>query len=109
METGIAIEPKPVVTAPPPPVVEPPLQTPPSEPIYPDSPAHASAPPLSSLDGASAAVGGLKLKEQATQMILDALANSATRQEVSDKLGISPRTLRYKIARLKEAGYEIPA
>ncbi|MBT7308468.1 MAG: sigma-54-dependent Fis family transcriptional regulator, partial [Gammaproteobacteria bacterium] len=34
METGIAIEPKPVVTAPPPPVVEPPLQTPPSEPIY---------------------------------------------------------------------------
>ncbi len=48
------------------------------------------------------------LKEQETQMILEALANSMTRQEVSDKLGISPRTLRYKIARLKEAGYEIP-
>ncbi len=51
---------------------------------------------------------GTKLKEQETRMILDALASSASRQEVAEKLGISPRTLRYKIARLKEAGIEIP-
>ncbi len=59
-------------------------------------------------DAPQAAVPSGSLKEQETQMILDALANSLTRQEVSEKLGISPRTLRYKIARLKEAGYEIP-
>ncbi len=58
-------------------------------------------------DAPQAAVPSGSLKEQETQMILDALANSLTRQEVSEKLGISPRTLRYKIARLKEAGYEI--
>ncbi|HIJ29937.1 MAG: sigma-54-dependent Fis family transcriptional regulator [Gammaproteobacteria bacterium] len=77
------------------------------------SPVEPQAPPLAQpasqetpfVAGAGA---GMKLKEQETQMILDALESSATRQEVSDKLGISPRTLRYKIARLKEAGHQIP-
>jgi two-component system response regulator FlrC len=40
-------------------------------------------------------------------MILDALKSCATRQEVAEKLGISPRTLRYKVARMKDAGYDI--
>ncbi len=65
----------------------------------------------STTDGNVGAVGdgaGMSLKDRETQLILDALAKSATRQEVSEKLGISPRTLRYKIARLKEQGYEIP-
>ncbi len=57
----------------------------------------------------SAPAAGGSLKEYETQMILDALANSMTRQEVAEKLGISPRTLRYKIAKLKDAGYEIPS
>jgi len=32
-----------------------------------------------------------------------------SRKLAAEKLGLSPRTLRYKIARLREAGYEIPA
>lgn len=58
-------------------------------------------------DNGGAALSG-SLKEQETQMILEALASCSTRQEVAEKLGISPRTLRYKVARLKDAGYEIP-
>ena len=58
-------------------------------------------------DDASAAALSGNLKERETQMILDALKSCATRQEVAEKLGISPRTLRYKVARMKDAGYDI--
>ncbi len=66
------------------------------------------APTESPASPSTAGASGMSLKDQETQMILEALANSSSRQEVSDKLGISPRTLRYKIARLREAGYDIP-
>jgi two-component system response regulator FlrC len=43
-------------------------------------------------------------------LILDALrAGRGNRREVAEKLGISQRTLRYKLARLREAGIEVPA
>jgi two-component system response regulator FlrC len=43
-------------------------------------------------------------------LILDALrAGGASRREVAARLGISPRTLRYKLARLREAGIDVPA
>ncbi len=43
------------------------------------------------------------------QLILDALAQGrGSRKRAAEILGISPRTLRYKIARLREAGVEIP-
>lgn len=43
------------------------------------------------------------------QIILDALkAFRGNRKKVSDKLGISPRTLRYKLAKMREEGFEIP-
>jgi two-component system, response regulator FlrC len=43
-------------------------------------------------------------------LILDALrAGNGSRREVAEKLGISPRTLRYKLARLREAGIDVPA
>lgn len=51
---------------------------------------------------------GMSLKDRERQLILDALASGITRQAVAEKLGISPRTLRYKIARMKEEGVEIP-
>ncbi|HSM28834.1 MAG TPA: helix-turn-helix domain-containing protein, partial [Thioalkalivibrio sp.] len=39
------------------------------------------------------------------QLILDALrAERGRRKEAAARLGISPRTLRYKLARLREAG-----
>ena len=41
-------------------------------------------------------------------LILDALrAGNGSRREVAERLGISPRTLRYKIARLRAAGLDI--
>jgi two-component system response regulator FlrC len=43
-------------------------------------------------------------------LILDALRNhQGSRREAAEHLGISPRTLRYKLARLREAGVDVPA
>ena len=42
-------------------------------------------------------------------LILDALRSGSPRREVAERLGISPRTLRHKLARLREAGVEVPA
>ena len=52
---------------------------------------------------------GGELKQQEFQIILDALIEyRGNRQEVATKLGISPRTLRYKIAKMCELGMIIP-
>jgi two-component system response regulator FlrC len=43
-------------------------------------------------------------------LILDALrTGQGNRREAAVRLGISPRTLRYKLARLREAGIDVPA
>jgi two-component system response regulator FlrC len=43
-------------------------------------------------------------------VILQALrAANGSRREVAEKLGISPRTLRYKLARIRDSGIEVPA
>ena len=50
-----------------------------------------------------------ELKQQEYQIILDALAQfGGSRQKVAEQLGISPRTLRYKLAKMRENGYIIP-
>ena len=49
----------------------------------------------------------LRTREQ--QLILDALESAGTRKDAAARLGISPRTLRYKIARLRESGIAVPA
>lgn len=52
---------------------------------------------------------GKELKQQEFQIILDTLKEfNGSRQAVAEKLQISPRTLRYKIAKMREEGYEIP-
>ena len=49
----------------------------------------------------------LKLKER--ELIVAALeAGNGSRKDVASRLGISPRTLRYKLARLRDAGMGIP-
>jgi two-component system response regulator FlrC len=41
-------------------------------------------------------------------LIVDALHRAGNRQKAAELLGVSPRTLRYKIARLRSAGIPIP-
>lgn len=80
--------------------------------LEPDPPGAAdlplpAAPPLSAApDGALA-----RTRERAErEVLLQALsAPQATRSAVARRLGISPRTLRYKLARLRAAGVEVPA
>jgi two-component system response regulator FlrC len=43
------------------------------------------------------------------QLILSAIQSTLSRMDAARKLGISPRTLRYKIARLRESGLALEA
>ena len=57
---------------------------------------------------ASSLAGSLVQAER--DLILDALrSHQGSRREAAVRLGISPRTLRYKLARLREAGIDVPA
>lgn len=59
------------------------------------------------LEEPSVLVSDLKDREQ--QLILDALyAGDGSRKYAAEKLGISPRTLRYKLARMRDNGVPIP-
>ena len=52
---------------------------------------------------------GNELRQQEHQIILDTLiACQGSRKDVAEKLGISPRTLRYKLARMRDVGIEVP-
>ncbi len=52
---------------------------------------------------------GNELRQQEHQIILDTLiACQGSRKEVAERLGISPRTLRYKLARMRDVGIEVP-
>jgi two-component system response regulator FlrC len=51
--------------------------------------------------------GTLRAAEK--QILLGALRAGENRREVAARLGISPRTLRYKLARLRSAGIDVPA
>ncbi|MDX1697488.1 MAG: sigma-54 dependent transcriptional regulator, partial [Thiohalobacterales bacterium] len=49
------------------------------------------------------------LREKERELIIQALeAGNGSRKDAAARLGISPRTLRYKIARLRDAGLELP-
>jgi two-component system response regulator FlrC len=51
-----------------------------------------------------------ELKDKENSIILDMLtACHGKRKDVADKLGMSPRTLRYKLAKMREMGIELPA
>jgi two-component system response regulator FlrC len=61
---------------------------------------------------ASATVNSLasSLDQAERDLILDALrSGQGNRREAAERLGISQRTLRYKLARLREAGIDVPA
>lgn len=64
-------------------------------------------PPSDADTDACALRSDLRSKEE--ELILAALREGkGTRKDVAERLGISPRTLRYKIARLRDAGVSIP-
>ncbi|WP_318516849.1 sigma-54-dependent transcriptional regulator [Photobacterium leiognathi] len=53
---------------------------------------------------------GSELREQEFSIILETLVScDGSRKDVAEQLGISPRTLRYKLAKMRDAGIEIPA
>ena len=58
---------------------------------------------------APAAESGGELKEHERRLILGALAEGkGSRKFAAEKLGISPRTLRYKLARMRDQGIAVP-
>jgi two-component system, response regulator FlrC len=68
------------------------------------APARVTAPVISL---GKALRGSLQATE--SRLLMDALRAGESRAEVAEKLGISPRTLRYKLARLRSAGMDVPA
>jgi two-component system response regulator FlrC len=51
---------------------------------------------------------GEDMRQHEYQLIIDALkATNGSRKEASEKLGISPRTLRYKLAKMREIGLDL--
>jgi len=52
---------------------------------------------------------GEEMKLQEFQIILDTLIEcGGSRQECAERLGMSPRTLRYKLSKMREAGFVVP-
>jgi two-component system, response regulator FlrC len=67
------------------------------------------APGAAAEDAAIRSLAG-SLVQAERDLILDALrSHQGSRREAAERLGISPRTLRYKLARLREAGIDVPA
>ncbi|MFA5678512.1 MAG: sigma-54 dependent transcriptional regulator [Pseudomonas sp.] len=59
---------------------------------------------------AAVSVGGLgqDVKQREFQLIIDVLrAERGRRKEAAERLGISPRTLRYKLAQMRDAGVDV--
>lgn len=66
----------------------------------------ASAPVTAALEDSGL---GEDLRSRERRLILEALqAGRGSRKFAAERLGISPRTLRYKLARMREAGIDIP-
>ncbi len=62
----------------------------------------------SKLSNSGAGLGG-ELRDQEFAIIMETLIEcNGRRKEMAEKLGISPRTLRYKLAKMRDAGMDIP-
>ncbi|PWB33575.1 sigma-54-dependent Fis family transcriptional regulator [Pseudomonas sp. SDI] len=66
--------------------------------------------PVASAEPADAGGLGDDLRRHEFQMIIDTLrAERGRRKEAAERLGISPRTLRYKLAQMRDAGMDVEA
>ncbi len=62
------------------------------------------------VDAESAGALGDDLRRREFQMIIDTLRSErGRRKEAAERLGISPRTLRYKLAQMRDAGMDVEA
>ncbi|MEE2731437.1 MAG: sigma-54 dependent transcriptional regulator [Pseudomonadota bacterium] len=60
------------------------------------------------MDGSEGSVLGEDLKKREFELIIDTLRNlGGSKKRTAEKLGISPRTLRYKLARMREYGIDV--
>ena len=75
---------------------------------HPDSITPAAEPPPMAVVPESAGALGDDLRRREFQLILDTLrAERGRRREAAERLGISPRTLRYKLAQMRDAGMDV--
>ncbi len=76
----------------------------------PQQPMLAVVPSAAAVEMPSAEAGALgdDLRRHEFQMIIDTLrAERGRRKEAAERLGISPRTLRYKLAQMRDAGMDV--
>lgn len=72
------------------------------------SPIMADDNPMNSPDTLDGAALGQDLRQREFEIILQTLKReNGSKKETAKRLGISPRTLRYKMARLRDEGYEL--
>ena len=80
--------------------------TPPAQPLL--AVVANSAPAPQDASQAEAGALGDDLRRHEFQMIIDTLrAERGRRKEAAERLGISPRTLRYKLAQMRDAGMDV--
>jgi two-component system response regulator FlrC len=71
---------------------------------------YALAAPATIIARSESAVLSDSMESTERNLILDALrVGNGNRRDAAERLGISQRTLRYKLARLREAGVDVPA
>ena len=74
------------------------------------APLPALAAPMAMVEAESAGALGDDLRRREFQMIIDTLRSErGRRKEAAERLGISPRTLRYKLAQMRDAGMDVEA
>ena len=74
------------------------------------APVATSLPPLAEEGGDAAGALGEDLRRREFELILDTLRSErGRRKETAERLGISPRTLRYKLAQMRDAGLDVEA
>ncbi len=65
---------------------------------------------MASSDGDGASALGNDLRQREFQIIIDMLRKeNGRKKQTAEKLGISPRTLRYKLARMRDCGIDLDA